>query len=176
MLAELGHKAHTLPGDSGRILTSACAEHDRTPPCPVNTGGMPQTSESPEFPPAGNRCPCTSGLTFGECCGRWIVDGLPAPTAVQLMRSRFTAFAIADDRYLLATWHASTRPDELDLDQTIRWTRLDILRTEQGGPLERTGVVEFAAYYRHDGERGIQQEVSSFLREGGRWSYVAAVD
>ncbi|GAA1966442.1 YchJ family protein [Agromyces allii] len=136
---------------------------------------MAQTSESPESPAPGNRCPCTSGLTFGECCGRRIVDGEPAPTAAQLMRSRFTAFAIGDAPYLLATWHASTRPRELDLDPEIRWLRLDLLRTEQGGPLDRTGVVEFAAYYRHDGERGIQQEVSSFVREGGRWFYVDAV-
>ncbi|MET4159458.1 YchJ family metal-binding protein [Agromyces sp. PvR057] len=137
---------------------------------------MPHSSESPEFPAPGTRCPCTSGLTFGECCGRWIVDGLPAPTAVQLMRSRFTAFALGDAGYLLATWHPSTRPRELDLDPTVSWTRLDILRTERGGPLDRAGVVEFAAFSRHDGERGVQQEASSFVREDGRWSYVAAID
>ncbi|ANJ27292.1 YchJ family protein [Agromyces aureus] len=137
---------------------------------------MAQTSESPEFPASGNRCPCTSGLAFGECCGRRIVGGEPAPTAAQLMRSRFTAFAIGDVEYLLATWHPSTRPPALDLDRDLRWTRLDILRTEQGGPLDRDGVVEFAAHYRHAGERGVQQEVSTFVREQGRWYYVDALD
>lgn len=137
---------------------------------------MPSTSESPVRPADSDRCPCTSGLPFGECCGRFVSGDLAAPTAAQLMRSRFTAFAIGDADYLLATWHASTRPVGLELDPTIRWTRLDLLRTERGGPLDGTGVVEFAAYYRHDGERGVQQEASSFVREGGRWSYVEAVD
>ena len=173
--AEFGHKAQTLPTVSVRILTSACAEHDRTPVSPVNTGGMAQSSESPELPASGTRCPCTSGLEFGECCGRWIVDGQPAPTAVQLMRSRFTSFAIGDAAYLLATWHAPARPSRLELDQDVRWFRLDILRTERGGPLDRTGLVEFAAHYRQDGERGIQQESSTFVREGGRWFYVGAI-
>jgi len=32
--------------------------------------------------------------------------------------------------------------------------------------------VEFAAHYRHDGERGLQRELSRFVREGKRWFYV----
>ncbi|SFR79266.1 SEC-C motif-containing protein [Agromyces sp. CF514] len=137
---------------------------------------MAQTSESPEFPADDGRCPCTSGLVFGECCGPVVRGIRPAPTAVQLMRSRFTAFAIGLPAHLLATWHTSTRPTGLDLDPGLRWFRLDILRTELGGPLDRTGVVEFEASYRHDGERGVQHEVSTFVREAGRWFYVAALD
>ncbi|MGI9824860.1 YchJ family protein [Agromyces sp. Marseille-Q5079] len=137
---------------------------------------MAQTSESAEFPASGNRCPCTSGLTFGECCGRWLAGGETAPTAQQLMRSRFTAFAVGDVGHLLATWHPSTRPADLELDPTIRWLRLDIERTERGGPLDRSGIVEFTAHYRHDGERGAQHETSRFTREGGAWFYVDAVD
>ena len=111
---------------------------------------------------------------FGECCGRWIVGSALAPTAAQLMRSRFTAFAIGDVGYLLATWHPSSRPAALDLDPSIRWQRLDVERTERGGPLDRDGVVEFTAHYRHEGERGEQHEVSTFTREDRRWLYVGA--
>jgi len=91
------------------------------------------------------------------------------------MRSRYSAFVVGDAGYLLATWHPSTRPADLDLDPTMRWYRLDVLRRERGGPLDHDGVVEFRAFFRHDGARGELHEVSSFVREGRRWLYVAAL-
>lgn len=115
------------------------------------------------------RCPCLSGLPYDECCGRFHA-GEAAPTAEALMRSRFSAFAVGDAAYLLQTWHASTRPTTLELDDA-RWYRLDILSATRGGPLDTRGTVEFEAFYRG----GSQHENSAFLREGGRWFYVAAV-
>lgn len=91
------------------------------------------------------------------------------------MRSRFTAFDRHDASYLLRTWAAATRPASLDFDPDIRWTRLDILRTERGGMLDTVGVVEFRAHYRVDREPGDQHEVSTFIREGGRWVYEGAL-
>ena len=87
------------------------------------------------------------------------------------MRSRFAAFSLGDADYLRSTWHPSTRPAELELDDGIRWYRLDILDRHAGGPLDRTGTVEFEAFYRGV-ERGSQRERSAFVREGGRWFYV----
>ena len=40
-----------------------------------------------------DRCPCGTGETYDECCGRYLADGRRAPTAEALMRSRYTAFA-----------------------------------------------------------------------------------
>ena len=90
------------------------------------------------------------------------------------MRSRFSAFAIGDAGYLLRSWHPSTRPATLELDEGLRWYRLDILRTERGGPFDREGIVEFAASFKGD-RKGVQQEVSRFVREGRDWFYVDAV-
>ncbi len=90
------------------------------------------------------------------------------------MRSRFTAFARGDEAYLLRTWHASTRPARLELDPDVRWYRLDIVGAERGGPFDREGTVEFAAYFRGP-ERGVLRENSRFVREGGDWYYVAAL-
>ena len=126
-------------------------------------------------PDATARCPCLSGSAYGDCCGPFIEGALDAPTAVQLMRSRYTAFVVGAREYLLATWHPSTRPAHLELDPAMRWYRLDIERRERGGPLDRDGIVEFRAFYRHDGGRGEQHETSRFLRDAGRWQYVAAV-
>lgn len=88
------------------------------------------------------------------------------------MRSRYSAFAVGDADYLLATWHASTRPSDVELEAGMRWRRLDVLATSAGGPFDRTGVVEFDARWSQDGERGVLHEVSEFVREGGRWYYL----
>jgi SEC-C motif domain protein len=140
-------------------------------------------------------CPCGSGAEGAACCARYLASargGRPAlmsmrasdprvgeavraegaPTAEALMRSRFTAFAVLDAAYLLATWHPSTRPAELDLDPGTRWKRLLIQDTVAGGPADRSGVVEFTAVFQDEDGRGRQHERSSFAREGGRWFYV----
>ncbi|MFG6303320.1 YchJ family protein, partial [Corynebacterium hesseae] len=82
------------------------------------------------------RCPCGTGLTFGECCSRYHA-GTPAPSAEALMRSRFSAFVTGDEDYLLRTWDPETRPERLNLaDNGIRFYRLDIIDTVAGGPLD----------------------------------------
>lgn len=127
----------------------------------------------PADPTPPHRCPCASGLLYDECCGPLHRGERSAPTAEQLMRSRFSAFALGDAAYLLATWHASTRPATLELDASMRWYRLDVLRTEHGGQLDRDGVVAFDAHYRSPDGRGVQHEVSVFRRDDGRWFYLA---
>lgn len=88
------------------------------------------------------------------------------------MRSRFDAFARGDAGYLLASWHPSTRPTELDLEADVEWRRLQIVDTVAGGPDDETGVVEFRASYRADGEAGLLHERSRFARVDGRWVYL----
>lgn len=93
-------------------------------------------------------------------------------TAEQLMRSRYSAFAIGDAGYLLRSWHSSTRPRELAFDRDMRWTGLDILGGTGGSAFHSEGTVEFRAHYRTGGVAGEQYEDSSFVREDGRWVYV----
>ena len=96
------------------------------------------------------------------------------------MRSRYSAFALGDARYLLDTWHPATRPPTLALDPGVRWTGLDVLAATGGLLLDAEGTVEFAAHYvvvdEAAGRRaGTQHEHSRFLREAGRWTYVDGV-
>lgn len=129
--------------------------------------------------PTDARCPCLSGSSYGECCGPLHAGTASAPTAERLMRSRFSAFALGDAAYLLASWHPSTRPPSLELDEGLRWYRLDILGRSAGGPLDREGVVEFVAHHRprpgFPGTAGTQHETSRFVREEGHWYYVSAL-
>lgn len=121
------------------------------------------------------RCPCSSGLPYGECCGPLHRGDRTAGTAEQLMRSRFTAFALGDAAYLLRTWHAATRPAHLDLDDDVRWYRLDVLATHGGGPFDTRGTVEFTAFHRGPGGRGALHERSRFLRGADGWQYVDGI-
>ena len=125
--------------------------------------------------PADRRCPCGTGLPLAECCGRLHDGTATAATAEQLMRSRYSAFALGDAGYLLTTWHPRTRPTALDLDPGVRWTGLDVLATGGGSPLETEGTVEFRAHYLVGREAGAQHERSRFLREQGRWRYLDGV-
>jgi SEC-C motif domain protein len=117
------------------------------------------------------RCPCGSGEIYPACCGP-AHAGDPAPTAEALMRSRYTAFAKGLGPYLLATWHPSTRPADLDLDLDTTWRRLQIVDAVAGGPGDAEGVVEFRASYRTPTGAGLVHERSRFVRAEGRWFYL----
>lgn len=125
-----------------------------------------------------SRCPCGSGAAYADCCGALHrgrgAEGATAPTAERLMRSRFSAFAVADVPYLLETWHPSTRPKALSLDPGLQWRRLEIVATTRGGVDDDAGTVEFVAHYwdAAAGRGGQQHEDSVFVREAGRWLYV----
>ncbi|HEY3879088.1 MAG TPA: YchJ family metal-binding protein [Trebonia sp.] len=119
-------------------------------------------------------CPCGLGDDYDVCCGRFHA-GAPAPTAESLMRSRYSAFAVGDARYLLRTWHPSVRPETLELDPALRWTRLAVLDTAGGGLFDAAGTVSFRAVYVEDGQRGVLAENSSFARQDGQWSYLGPV-
>ncbi|EMY34810.1 hypothetical protein D477_007831 [Arthrobacter crystallopoietes BAB-32] len=120
-------------------------------------------------------CPCQSGAGYDACCGRLHRGKAEAATAEELMRSRYSAFAVGDRTYLLKTWSSETRPRGLELDPGQEWTGLEILRVAKGGAEDRVGTVEFRARFRTGGIEHQQQEVSTFVREDGRWVYREAL-
>lgn len=123
--------------------------------------------------PLSTPCPCGSGASLVACCGRWHA-GEAAPTAEALMRSRYSAYVLGLEDYLLATWHDSTRPVELGLaTQSPRptWLGLSVKRHEN--PTHDTAIVEFVARLRMGGGSAERMhETSRFVREGRRWFYV----
>ena len=125
-------------------------------------------------------CPCGKQITkarpacYGACCGRWLDSTAPAEDALALMRSRYSAFVLERDVYLLETWHVSTRPATLEFDPRTRWLGLEIRRhTVQDAD---HAEVEFVARQRPQEGPAIRlHEVSRFVCEGGRWVYVDGV-
>ncbi|WP_087483604.1 YchJ family protein [Brachybacterium massiliense] len=126
--------------------------------------------------PDSSRCPCGSGDIFGACCAPVLRRERRAATAQALMRSRYTAFAVRDLEHLLDSWHPSTRPGREELEDSltsdVRWLRLQVLATEQGGPFDDAGTVEFVASSKSAQGRQEQHEISRFVREDGAWYYV----
>jgi len=121
-----------------------------------------------------NPCPCGSGRPYAACCGQYLDQGRAPDTAEQLMRSRYTAYVLANEEYLRATWHAATRPADLGTAVTdrVKWLGLQIKRTRAGGATDQEGMVEFVARYKLNGKAARLHEASRFVREDGRWLYV----
>ena len=85
------------------------------------------------------------------------------------MRSRYSAYVAGLIEYLLATWHPSTAPGELEL-WPVKWLGLEVIRTEAEGD---AGIVEFVARQRDSSGRAQRlHEVSRFVRSDGRWYYI----
>src|SRR5689334_22123159 len=115
-------------------------------------------------------CPCRTGLPYAECCAP-AHRGTPPATAEQLMRSRYSAFVLADEAYLLRSWHPDTRPASVPPDPDVRWTGLEVLATRGGGLFDTEGEVEFRASWRG----GEMHERSRFVRHAGAWVYRGAL-
>ena len=119
-------------------------------------------------------CPCTSGKAYNNCCGPFLERRATPRSVKQLMRSRYTAFALGKHGdYLLDTWHP-TQSEGLTAEslsvKTTQWLGLKILDYCQQG---NTGMVEFeASYSDKEGNTGVHHEKSQFVREGGKWLYL----
>ncbi len=129
-------------------------------------------------------CPClvreADPQTYEQCCQRWhdgYATGQFPLTAQELMRSRYTAYAMAKHndvfghrmlRYLHDTWHVSTAPGEIELGP-IQWTGLEVVQAEESTDV---AVVEFIAHFKDNGRAQQLHEISRFVRVEGVWKYL----
>lgn len=116
-----------------------------------------------------NACPCGS-KDYARCCAPYH-QGVAAPDAQTLMRSRYSAYVLKLEDYLLATWHASTRPEKLELlADHSKWLGLEIKQYQQQS--ESSATVEFVARYKIAGRAYRLHELSRFVREDELWYYL----
>ena len=88
------------------------------------------------------------------------------------MRSRYSAYVLKLEVYLLATWHPDTRPASLDLAaESCKWLGLEVKKFIQESA--DCATVEFVARYKSGGSAHRLHEVSRFVRNAGRWFYVS---
>jgi SEC-C motif-containing protein len=117
------------------------------------------------------KCYCGSQKNFDECCEPFINGTEKAPTALELMRSRYSAYATHSADYLLVTTHISERKyysksEILNWATSNQWLQLEIVAATEN-------TVEFKAYFLDNKlQKQIHHEFSTFKLENGSWFYV----
>lgn len=117
------------------------------------------------------KCYCCSDFIFEKCCQPFILGIQKPETCLQLMRSRFSAYATQNVDYLLATTYISERNNYskieiLDWATSNSWQKLEIISFSKI-------TVEFKAYYLDANKKSnIHHEFSNFKFEEGLWFYL----
>lgn len=124
------------------------------------------------------QCPCCSSKSYTQCCQKAHNNIHSVFTAEALMRSRYSAFVLADIEYLQKSHHSTTRPSSSEKreillwTQSVTWLKLEVLNTHKGTVNDNTGIVEFKAYFMENGCVNIIHEISTFCKEKGYWTYL----
>lgn len=119
-------------------------------------------------------CYCCSGKAFTECCEPYLSLAKSATDCESLMRSRYSAYCLADTTYLVSTLHPSQRhagiaEDITEFAKEAHFCHLTIHSTMQTA---EQGQVNFAAYFLHQQKLDVIKEVSDFVYDG-RWYYTS---
>ena len=122
-----------------------------------------------------SQCYCGQNRPFTECCLPIINGKEKANTAEALMRSRYSAYATKRFDYLSQTSTGQASQNESDFDSGIQWLSLDICRVIDGQESDQTGIVEFKAFYKHNGSSLMVWEESSFINKNGQWLYASGI-
>ncbi len=119
-------------------------------------------------------CPCESNREFKSCCGLLIDHGAQASTPEQLMRSRYSAFALKNMKYIYDTTHPQARGEfdkkaNQDWADQAQFTKLEILNSSVEA---NKGIVEFKAHFKlKDTDPAIHHEVAYFRKQEGVWYF-----
>ena len=122
-------------------------------------------------------CYCGTTKSYQDCCEVFHRNNGKTETAEQLMRSRYSAFVLADGDYLMATHHSSTRPTKekkaiVKWAKSVQWIKLEVLDTSKGSKDNIEGTVTFNAYFFENGKVDIIHEKSAFVKENEQWFYL----
>ncbi len=116
-------------------------------------------------------CFCGSAIIFQDCCQNYINGTQKAPTALALMKSRYSAYASHQGDYLWETTHSSQRKyyskaEILNWATANEWQKLEIISATEN-------TVEFKAYFLDENKQNqIHHEFSNFVEENDMWFYV----
>lgn len=125
------------------------------------------------------KCYCGNNLSYTNCCKIAHNDITKVNSAEQLMRSRYSAFVIANGNYLMESHHSTTRPTKdkksiVRWAKSVQWIRLEVIGTTKGLINDNEGTVTFKAFYFENGRVQVIHENSLFKKEKGIWMYVDA--
>ena len=116
------------------------------------------------------KCFCCSGDSYEICCKPYHLGAKNPKSAEQLMRSRYSAFALNLPEYLIATSHPTlnqkqTKEEIIAWATENKWIRLEVLAAN-------TTQIEFKAHYTNSKNKvEIHHELSDFVFFKGKWLY-----
>ena len=122
------------------------------------------------------KCFCGSDKVFKECCSQFLDHKKFPETALELMRSRYSAFSKGDIEYIYDSHHPDTRK-EVNKEEISAWSKhskwlgLNIIKTEKGGKTDNVGTVEFLCIYEIESRKMEHHEKASFRKTDGRWYF-----
>lgn len=122
-------------------------------------------------------CYCGSLKQYSDCCEKAHKNLDEVKTAEQLMRSRYSAFVLANGEYLMQSHHSSTRPVKekkaiVKWAKSVEWIKLEVLETSKGSTNDTEGTVTFKAYFYEKGKVDVIHEKSKFVKENNYWMYL----
>lgn len=129
--------------------------------------------------PKSKLCPCGRNKTYSNCCGAIHNDQSLAKVPEDLMRSRYSAFVLANGEYLFQSHHVSKRSvQEKEESQawakTVKWIALEVIEASPVSESDLEGYVEFKAHFKAGLFKKCIHEKSRFKKENGLWYYVEA--
>ncbi|WP_343329600.1 YchJ family protein [Polaribacter staleyi] len=118
-------------------------------------------------------CPCNPVKLYKDCCQKAHNNIESITSAEQLMRSRYSAFVLADIKYLHKSHHSTTRLSKKEYKElekwtkSVKWVKLEIINSTES-------TVRFNAFFLENGNLESIQENSTFCKENGYWVYLDA--
>ncbi len=124
-------------------------------------------------------CPCGSTKKYKKCC-KTFHDNISIPkTALELMKSRYCAYAVSNANYIISTSHEKNIDFSTDLNSwqkdilsfciNTKFEKLEIIDFIDG---EIESYVTFKAYLFQNNQDVSFVEKSRFLKENDKWFYV----
>ncbi|MDC0609556.1 YchJ family metal-binding protein [Vibrio sp.] len=122
-----------------------------------------------------NQCPCGSKKRYKNCCELIHKDHSKAQIPEQLMRARYSAYALGLIDFIINTYPheiATTLPrKEIESGTLLTWTKL-VIKSSSLSQNETEGFVHFKAFYIENGASYALEELSRFQKVNGLWFYV----
>lgn len=116
------------------------------------------------------KCVCCSGKEYADCCKPYHEGALPE-TALALMRSRYSAYALGKADYIIHTTHPESPYFEKNRE---KWEKaiLHFCHSTQFLKLEIVGYGEDWVHFIAHLSSGALNEKSQFQKVGGKWLYL----
>ena len=128
---------------------------------------------------ANDNCPCGSLIKYKKCCKPFHEDIKTPINALELMKSRYCAYAIEKSEYIISTTHQKNRDfntdtkvwnnDILDFSRNTKFEKLKILEFIDG---QTESFVTFKANITQNKQDVSFIEKSRFIKENGKWQYI----